>query len=172
LQAGSNGWVKERWSEALDALFLYGQYEVSVDPKNRMLVPAGIRRRIKPESHGHDFYLTLGPNRRPWLYPDKFFEALHTQKQSDETPGAEQTDYDRMTFAMAQLVELDTQGRVLIPVRSMAYMGLTATKDFYLLGVRDHLELWNKADWEKDRETMLARSPDITAAARAARKSQ
>jgi MraZ protein len=156
----------------LDALFLYGHYEVSVDSKNRMLVPAGIRRRIKSESHGHDFYLILGPNRRPWLYPDKFFEELHTQQQSDLTPGAEQTDYDRMTFAMAQLVELDSQGRVLIPVRSMAWMGLQGTKDFYLLGVRDHLELWDKADWEKDRETMVVRSPDIAAAARSARKSQ
>lgn len=87
-------------------------------------------------------------------------------------PGPAQTDYDRMTLALAQLVELDGNGRILIPVRSMAWMGLKQTKEFYLLGVRSHLELWDKPDWEKERETMPERSPDIEAAVRQERKTQ
>lgn len=156
----------------MEAPFLYGQYEVSVDSKNRLLIPSDIRKRIKPETHGKDFFLLLGHNKRPWLYPDKFYENLVTEQKTELTPGPEQVNYDRMTLALAQLVELDNNGRVLIPVRSMALMGLQQTKEFYLLGVRTHLELWDKADWEKDRETMPARSPDIEAAARQARKTQ
>ncbi len=156
----------------MEAPFLYGQYEVSVDAKNRLLVPSDVRRRIKPEIHGKDFFLILGNNRRPWLYPDKFYEGLVTQQQTELAAGPEQTEYDRMSLALAQLVELDSNGRILIPVRSMTWMGLQQTKEFYLLGVRSHLELWDKADWEKERETMPARSPDIEAAVRQARKTQ
>jgi len=156
----------------LDAPFFHGQHEVSVDAKNRLLVPSEIRRRIKPEIHGKDFFIILGQNRRPWLYPERFYEELVNEKKPELMPGPAQTDYDRMTLALAQLVELDTNGRILIPVRSMAWMGLKETKEFYLLGVRSHLELWDKPDWEKERHGMPERSPDIEAAVRQERKTQ
>ena len=140
-----------------------------MDSKNRLLIPSDIRKRIKPEIHGEDFFLLLGHNQRPWLYPDKFYESLVTEQKTELSPGPEQVNYDRMSLALAQLVELDTNSRVLIPVRSIASLGLQHTKEFYLLGVRTHLELWDKADWEKERETMPARSPYIEAAARLAR---
>ena len=148
---------------ALEPLFLHGQFEVSVDAKNRMLVPAAIRRRIKPESHGANFLMILGHNRKPWLYPDKFFEELVTEQKPVLTSGPAQANHDRM-LATAELIEIDSQGRVLIPTRNMEWLGLKGVKDFYLLGCRHHLELWDKTEWEKERESMPARSMDIVLA--------
>src|SRR6185437_7133630 len=119
-----------------------------------------------------DFFLVVGHNRRPWLYPEKFYEELVNKTQSDLTPGPEMSDFDRMNLALAQLVELDSQGRILIPVRSMAWTGLQQTREFFLIGVRDHLELWDKTDWENERTALLERGPDIVARARQARQSQ
>jgi MraZ protein len=156
--------------EPLEAPFFYGQYERSLDPKNRMLVPAEILRRIKPEVHGKDFFLIVGQNRRPWLYPDKFYEELVTNQKSEVAPGAEASDFDRMSLGLAQLVELDNQNRILIPVRSMVWAGLQQTKEFYLVGVRDHLELWERGDWENERKALMERGPEIVARARQARQ--
>lgn len=154
----------------MEPLFLFGQHPVAVDAKNRLGVPAVVRRRIKPESHGKDFYLVVGHNRRPWLFPDKFYEELVTQQKSDLASGPAVSDFDRMNLALAEFVELDGQGRIQIPMRSTEWTGLQQTKEFFLLGVRDHLELWDKTDWENERKALLDRGPDVVARAREARE--
>jgi DNA-binding transcriptional regulator/RsmH inhibitor MraZ len=35
-----------------------------------------------------------------------------------------------------------------------------------LIGVRDHLELWNRSDWDSREEELAARMPEIIARAR------
>lgn len=156
----------------MEPLFLFGQYPVKVDSKNRLLVPADIRRRIKPESHGKDFYLTVGYNRRPWLYPDKFYEELVSLQKPDLASGPDLSDFDRMSLSLAEWIELDGQNRLQIPVRSVEWTGLQQTKEFFLIGVRDHMELWDKAEWESERKTLLQRGPDIVARAKQARDKQ
>ena len=39
-------------------------------------------------------------------------------------------------------------------------------KEVTLIGSRDHLELWNRADWEARHEELLKRSAEIFARAR------
>lgn len=135
-----------------------------------MLIPVEIRRRINPESHGASFFFVVGQNGKPWLYPDKYYEFLAMQVKPDISPGAEMMEFDRMSFGLAQLVELDAQGRILIPVRDFAWAGLEAKKKFYLIGVRDHLELWDVAEWERERIVLQMRGPEIAARARQARQ--
>jgi MraZ protein len=52
-----------------------------------------------------------------------------------------------MSFALAGKVELDRQGRLLLNERLRKRAGL---KDqVTLVGVRDHIELWNSENWEQ-----------------------
>jgi len=55
--------------------------------------------------------------------------------------------FERLGFALASKVELDRQGRLLLSekVRKRARLGSALT----LVGVRDHIELWNTDNWEK-----------------------
>jgi MraZ protein len=154
----------------LENLFLFGHYPAAIDTKHRVLVPAPIRRRINPESHGKDFFLVIGENRRPWLFPNKFYEELAGSKRSELTPGPETAEFDRMNFGMAQFVELDAQGRILVPMHSLEWMGLEKAKEIYLVGVRDHIELWDKAEWENERNAMAARPREIWSRARQAQQ--
>ena len=156
----------------MEPLLLYGQYEVALDPKNRLPIPACVRRQIKPESHGKDFFLVVGQNRRPWLFPSFFYGELVARQQSELMPSPEVSECDRMNLALAQLVELDPQGRILVPVRSMSWTGLQQSKELYLLGVRDHLELWDKTAWEHERVSLVEHGPEIVARARQARQIQ
>ena len=45
---------------------LFGEYELTVDDKNRLLVPAEIRRSIPPD-YGETLFLVMGTNRVPWF---------------------------------------------------------------------------------------------------------
>jgi MraZ protein len=60
---------------------------------------------------------------------------------------------------MAGRIEWDKQGRVLFPDKFLKRSGVG--KDVTLLGVRDHLELWSRTDWEAEREALAARQAEV-----------
>ena len=124
----------------------YGQHEVTLDGKNRMLVPADVRSRLNQETQGNGFFLVVGTNGRPWLFPSLYYEFLATQDKPELTPGKDISDFDRFNFALAHLVELDGQGRVLLPAKTFEWTGIQS-KSLMLLGARDHLELWDRGNW-------------------------
>ncbi len=149
-------------------LVLYGEFELTIDDKNRMLIPSEIRRAMTPERDGEALFLVFGINRRPWLYPERQYEAMVARIQQELAPTEDALAFDQMHFAMASRLEWDKQGRVLIPDKTLKRTGLR--KEVTLIGVRDHLELWNRDEWEAHREALLARSSEIALRAKQARQ--
>src|SRR4051812_30019330 len=90
---------------------LFGEHELTIDEKNRLPIPSAIRKVIDPELHGESFFLVVGVNRKPWLYPKRYYEDLVTQAPSDVTPGEDMLAFDQMNFAMAWPLDWDQQGR-------------------------------------------------------------
>jgi MraZ protein len=156
----------------LEPLLFYGQYPVELDRKSRMVIPAPLRHCIDPERDGKNFYLLVGQNRRPWLYPELVYAKLRSQEKQDAIPGIEQSDYDLMALAMADKVDADAQGRILIPAHTFEWTGIQKEQPLTLLGVRDHLELWDRNDWEAKRKELLERSVEVAQRARQARQDQ
>ena len=60
---------------------------------------------------------------------------------------------------MAEHLEWDKTGRVLLPDDQMKETG--TGKDVMLFGARNHLEIWNRADWEEHRASLRARRKQI-----------
>ena len=125
---------------------LFGNYELTIDDKNRMLVPSEIRKAIDPQTDGDAFFLVTGINHKLWLYPEKYYEALALRMQSEMAPEEDLLAFDQLNFAMASRVEWDKQGRILIPDRVLKKSGLS--REVTLIGMRDHAEIWNRADWD------------------------
>jgi MraZ protein len=73
-----------------------------------------------------------------------------------------------MHFARASHVEWDKQGRLVIPEKALRRTGLG--RDVTMIGVRDHLELWNRSDWDAREEELSKRHGEIALRAREARK--
>ena len=149
---------------------LFGEYELNVDEKNRLLIPSEVRGRIKPAEDGEGFFLVIGIDRRPWLYPERYYEQLVTRQPGEITPANDLHAFDQMHFALASRLEPDKQGRVLLPDKILKRAGIQ--KEVTLIGVRDHLELWNRADWEARREELEKRGPEIALAAKRVRESE
>lgn len=146
---------------------LFGEYELTIDDKNRLLVPAEIRRSIPPE-YGEAFFVVIGTNRVPWMYPEKYYEELVMQAPAEMTPGDDLLAFDQLHFAMTSKMPWDKQGRVLVPDKTLRRASIG--KEVTLIGARDHLELWNRTDWEVRREELMQRSSEIAAKAKLARQ--
>ena len=147
---------------------LFGEYELTVDEKNRLLIPSEVRRAINQEEYGEAFFLVVGINRLPWIYPERYYERLVTQVPGDITPAQDQLAFDQLHFAMASRIEPDKQGRVVLPEKILKRVGIT-NREVTLIGARDHLELWNRADWEARREELERRGAEIAMAAKRTR---
>jgi MraZ protein len=128
-------------------LLLTGEYQHTVDDKGRVLITNKLRSQIDVKEHGSNFYLVLGANGILCLYPEKHFERLVLSVAPNTTAPDEAVVFERMSFALASKVELDGQGRLLLNERLRKRAGLK--EHITLVGVRDHIELWNDQDWEQ-----------------------
>jgi MraZ protein len=154
---------------------LYGEFELTIDDKNRLLVPADVRQKFLPE-HGDAFFVVLGNSgylpvpRVPWMYPERYYEEMAMQAPVEMTPGDDRVAFDQMYYGLASRVPWDKQGRVLVPDRVLKRGKIG--REVTLVGCRDHLELWNRTDWEPRREELERQSADIAARARLARSNE
>ena len=128
-------------------LLLTGEYEHVIDDKSRVLVSNKLRSQIDCDEHGSNFYLVLGANGILCLYPEKYFERLILAMAPGVSAPDETVGFERMSFALASKVELDNQGRLLLNERLRKRAGLK--EQVTLIGVRDHIELWNSENWEQ-----------------------
>lgn len=130
-----------------DMLLLTGEYPHTIDEKGRVLISNKLRSQVDADEHGSNFYLVLGANGILCLYPERCFEQVTLAVAPGTTAPDEAVAFERMSFALASKVELDGQGRILLNERLRKRAGL---KDqITLVGVRDHIELWNSDNWEQ-----------------------
>ena len=108
-------------------LLLTGEYEHIIDDKGRVLVSNKLRSQIDADEHGCSFYLVVGANGILCLYPEKCFELLSLAMAQKNTAPDETVAFERMNFALAGKVELDSQGRLLLNEKLRKRAGL---KDF------------------------------------------
>ncbi len=148
------GWEKVVWfpiywlrSGTIVMLMLTGEYEHTLDEKNRLFISNKLRSQIDVEQHGSSFYLAMGANGILCLYPEKYFQQIALAGAPGMAAPDETVAFERLSFALASKVELDRQGRLLLTekLRKRAKLSSTLT----LVGVRDHIELWNTENWEK-----------------------
>ena len=136
------------------ALFV-GEFDQVIDAKHRLAIPAALREQIDPEEDGRNFYLVLGTGRRLWLYPDKYYRRLLSMLRATPLPNRQTQQYD-MFFAMARVVKPDSQGRIVLPEKSMNRAKIT-DPHITLVGKGDHIEIWPTKEWNEFMSKVLER---------------
>lgn len=126
-------------------MFLYGTYLVSLDPELRLLLPAELRTQLAPEECAYAF---PGFNEKLWIYPETWYEGRIQQIEAGGHGGTDRNELpaDHMLLAMASRLELDDLGRIALPRKLVEICGLA--REVVVVGVRDHVEVWNQADWQ------------------------
>lgn len=139
---------------------LFGEHEITLDEKNRLLIPSDIRRAFEPEKQDSEaFFLVVGINKVLWLWPERKYEEMASQQDSELMPEDERLSSDQLNFGPVARLEWDKQGRTVLPEKFVRRGRLS--KELTLVGVRDHIELWNRAEWEQRQQELDDRRPEI-----------
>ena len=148
-------------------LFL-GEYEHTLDQKQRLAIPAELREVMDEKVHGEGFIAAPGTNGSLWLWPEKTFAQLAQSLGGSLVSDPQLQDFERMMFSQSARVPLDSAGRVRIPERLLQRFGLTGS--IMILGVRDHLELTDPASWKREQERLQPLTEELSRRARMARQ--
>lgn len=135
-----------KWEKVVNSL-LTGNFNRSLDDKQRFAIPRQLRGAMNFPNNTV-MYLAPGTDGSLSLYTEHEFSQLASQLDQGSPTRSDIRAFSRIFFAQAQRVEVDRQGRVRIPPELHAMAGLTKeTKEIVLLGVRDHVEIWEQQRW-------------------------
>ncbi len=128
---------------------LIGEYQHTIDAKNRVIVPAKFR-----EDLGSLFYITKGLDGCLFVLSRKGWEQL--QAKIDAMPLSKSRGLQRFFFAGAAEAEPDKQGRILIPQNLREYAELE--KDVTFIGTSTRAEIWSTEKWNRMNEELTEAS--------------
>ncbi|WP_294402046.1 division/cell wall cluster transcriptional repressor MraZ [uncultured Clostridium sp.] len=119
-----------------------GEYQHSLDAKNRIIVPAKLR-----EGLGSKFVITKGLDGCLYAYPLEEWKVLEDKLKTLPLTNKDARTFVRFFFSGACEVELDKQFRGLIPQNLKEYAKIE--KDIVSIGVLSRVEIWSREMWDK-----------------------
>lgn len=120
---------------------LVGEFDFTLDAKNRVAVPA----RLRTEFSGGIYVTRWYEGSLAGFSPAEFEKYMDEQTRSGPALSSKVRAQRRFITAGATWQELDRQGRITIPARLLEYASIT--REVTIIGVRDHIELWDRAAW-------------------------
>ena len=118
-------------------LMYTGQYNHSIDSKGRLIVPSKFREEL-----GNEFVVTKGLDGCLYMF-DKLEWVKFQQKLTAMSDTMKKTRFLKRHFlGGASIVEVDKQGRTLLPITLRESAGIT--KDVIIIGVGEKIEIWAK----------------------------
>ena len=125
---------------------LIGEFESTLDPKNRFLLPAGVKRQLPPDE-GRFFVINKGFEGCLSLYPLKTWEPLIARISNLNDFDQKAREFRRFFLNGATPVEPDSAGRILLSANLKEHAKLK--KDIVLVGVGEKFEIWDSNKYKK-----------------------
>ncbi len=120
---------------------LMGEFHHSIDQKGRMIIPSKFR-----ETLGNQFIITRGIEKCIYVYPKEAFEQITQKLNALPFTKKNARSFVRFFLSGALEVELDKQGRILLPEPLANYASLS--KNCVIIGAGERLEVWDEESWQ------------------------
>ena len=120
---------------------LRGNYPAKVDEKGRLKIPVSFLEELK--EYGNQFYITSTTGETARIYPMKVWNEIEDKLANLPSTHKSKRKFLMRTSYFGQVVELDAQGRVLMP--SVLREKAQTKGDVAVLGALDYLEVINNA---------------------------
>ena len=134
---------------------LLGTHEHTIDDKNRLTLPAKFR-----ESFAEGLVVAKGVDRCLQAYRREDWDRLVESRLAPLDPLSKETrQLQRYLYSGASEAELDKQGRVMIPAPLIAHA--TLTREVVVLGIGDHLEIWDRDAWHRELAEVEGSAEDV-----------
>ncbi len=118
-----------------------GEYKISMDVKGRIAVPVKFRNMLAAGA-----VLTRGLDNSLFLYPKAEWEAIAGKLAALPLAQANSRAFARLMLAGAWDVEIDKQGRMIVPDYLRQFARLT--KKVVAAGLFNRIEVWDEKTWE------------------------
>jgi MraZ protein len=125
-------------------MLLTGTHPRTLDDKKRLTLPKKVREQLGKVDQ---LYVSPGADQSLWLYDPRGLQDLAAKLAEAPATDSDARVFRRLLFAQMEAVDIDRNGRILIPDRLVQFAGLE--HDLVLLGVQDHLEIWNARKWDE-----------------------
>ncbi|MGI5880104.1 MAG: division/cell wall cluster transcriptional repressor MraZ [Syntrophomonadaceae bacterium] len=119
-----------------------GEYQHSLDVKGRITIPSKFREQLMER-----FVATKGLDNCIFLYPMDEWQAIENKLKSLPFTRADVRAFARFFFSGASELEVDKQGRVVLPGNLRDYAGID--KDVIIIGVGTRVEIWSNDSWNE-----------------------
>jgi len=129
-----------------------GINNLTLDAKGRMAIPSRYRDRLM-ESCGGRLIVTVDRDRCLLVYPQHEWEIIETQLAGLPSLNKQSRLLQRLLIGHATEVELDSQGRILLPTMLRDYASLG--KKCVLIGQGKKFEIWDEQVWTDNQQTWL-----------------
>ena len=120
---------------------LIGEFEHSLDAKGRLTMPVKLREDV-----GDKFILSKGLDGCLFGFSQSDWNTFEDKLKGLPLVNKNARDFVRFFLSGAIEVEIDKQGRFLIPANLREYA--TLDKEAVITGVGTRLEIWNKDKWK------------------------
>ena len=131
-----------------------GVQHINLDAKGRLSVPARQRESLLDISAGSVVVTIDTQSSCLVLYPLREWERIERDVQNLPTLNPAVRRFQRLVLGYASDLDLDGNGRILLPGALREYAHLE--KRVVLVGQGNKLELWSESLWEAECETALA----------------
>lgn len=118
-----------------------GEFAHNIDRKGRLIMPAKFRDEL-----GERVIVNRGLDGCLNVYTTSQWETVFKEVSSLPSNTKKARMYQRMFLSQAADVDLDTQGRILIPSGLVKEAALE--KECVVIGVANHIEIWSKERWD------------------------
>jgi len=126
-------------------MLFIGEYEVNITLGGRIVIPKKIREALgKTKS----FTLTKGFDRCLSGFRNEDWEKGATELMGVSVLEMKKIEIKRHLFSSAAVLEMDEQGRVVIPKNLLSYADLVNKGEATFVGVGTYFEIWAKDNWE------------------------
>jgi MraZ protein len=134
---------------------LLGEYEHTIDDKNRLTLPARFRQDFADGA-----VLTRGLDGCVFAYRRADWERIvETRLKQIDQLSKEGRRLHRHFFSGAAEAELDKQGRVMVPAALLQHAKLG--REVVVAGVHDRLEIWDRAAWRDELKQVEGSAEDV-----------
>ncbi len=118
-----------------------GEYNHTIDAKGRLIIPSKFREVL-----GDEFVVTKGMDGCLFVFDNSEWQTFAEKLRSLPMIDKDVRQFTRFFLAGAAAVEVDKQGRILIPSVLREFADIT--KDAVLIGVGSRIEIWSKDRWD------------------------
>ena len=131
-----------------------GEYTHSIDTKGRVAIPAKFRDKLTAGA-----IITRGLDQCLFIFTSAEWETLAQKLIALPLAQANSRAFVRLMMAGAANVDIDAQGRVLVPEYLRNYAKLK--KEAVVTGLYNRIEVWDRESWERYKEKTEGASDEI-----------